>query len=309
MAIVKCANRSGSTVKGLVSYVMDDAKMKCMDVYGLDCADTTKESIIRQMIETKQMFGKVGGREVYHLIVSFHKDEVITPEKANQLAMQLYLSIPEFREREAVLVTQRHSDYGNIHTHIVVNSVSFETGRKLHTSRNWLQNIKDTNDNIIIDNGLTVVEKGHDFYGNEIERNEPWNMEKYLMKNDLAPLSWKNQIATCIQETISNSISKEQFIDRLAEKEITVCWLNNRKHITFLDNDGHKIRDSRLEKDYGLKVDKESLLEIFEINLNKEISQEDDSVELSEIQEDISAFENDYDELLRSDDIYTSSDY
>lgn len=147
MAIVKCANRSGSTVKGLVSYVMDDAKMKCMDVYGLDCADTTKESIIRQMIETKQMFGKVGGREVYHLIVSFHKDEVITPEKANRLAMQLYLSIPEFREREAVLVTQRHSDYGNIHTHIVVNSVSFETGRKLHTSRNWLQNIKDTNDN------------------------------------------------------------------------------------------------------------------------------------------------------------------
>lgn len=77
----------------------------------------------------------------------------------------------------------------------------------------------------------------------------------------------------------------------------------------FLDNDGHKIRDSRLEKDYGLKVDKESLLEIFEINFNKEISQEDDSVELSEIQEDISAFENDYDELLRSDDIYTSSDY
>ena len=87
MAIVKCANRSGSTVKGLVSYVMDDAKMKCMDVYGLDCADTSKESIIRQMNETKQTFGKVGGREVYHLIISFHKNEVITPEKANQLAI------------------------------------------------------------------------------------------------------------------------------------------------------------------------------------------------------------------------------
>ena len=299
MAIVKCANRSGSTVRGLVNYVMDDDKIECVDVYGMDKEIISKDFVISQMNETKSLFGKMGGREVYHLIISFHKDELITPEDANRLALELYESIPEFHDREALLVTQRHSDDSNIHTHIVINTVSFEDGSKLHTSRSWLQNIKDTNDDILRKNYLSVVEKGFDFYGNQIDRNEPWNMERYIVKNELSEISWKDKIVKSIAEVTPNSTSKEQFIGQLANDNIIVRWTDNRKHITFIDAEGHKIRDTRIEKDYGLSVTKENLINRFEENLNIELSKEDDGIDSVDIS--FREWDDDYHDLVEWD--------
>lgn len=285
LAIVKCANRSGATVRGLINYVMDKDKVECIDVYGLDRENMAKESIIKQMNETKSIFDKQNGREVYHIIISFHKDEQITPSKANTLAMELYQCIPEFKDREAVFATQKHSKDGNIHTHIVINTVSFEDGSKLHTSRSWLQNLKDTNDDILRDNKLSVVEKGYDFHGDTIDRHEPWSMDAYMLKNEPSTLSWKDEIVKAVMETSTKAISKDDFISQLQKQDISCQWTDNRKHIVFSDFEGHKIRDTRIEKDYGFDAHKENLLEKFDENYADQIEIDDDFTDDSEITE------------------------
>ncbi len=268
MAIVKVANRSGTKVGKLIDYVMDTDKLKCVSVSGLITTDMSPEVIKEQMMETKRCFDKLGGRECYHIIISYHYDEQITPEEANEYAQEWFSQIPEFQDHEALFATQIHPNgNGCIHTHIVVNSVDFMDGSKLHTDKEWLQDIKDISDDVCREHDLEVCEKGKDFYGNDIDRNEPWDMTGYLMKHDLAGMSFKDEIANDVEQAAKYAFDKDEFISTLRDDYgIEVVWTDTRKYITFIDEDGHRIRDNKLEKDYGLQCDKDSLLQDFERN-------------------------------------------
>ena len=66
-------------------------------------------------------------------------------------------------------------------------------------------------------------------------------------------------------EVIPNSTSKEDFISGMAEKGWSVKWEDKRKHIVFENENGDKVRDSKIEKTFaGLKVNKEDLTIEFE---------------------------------------------
>ncbi|QSX07121.1 hypothetical protein JYG23_07195 [Sedimentibacter sp. zth1] len=49
-----------------------------------------------------------------------------------------------------------------------------------------------------------------------------------------------------------------------------VNWQDNRKYITFTDKDGHKVRNSNLEKTFRTEYGKENLLHEFERNREKQ---------------------------------------
>ncbi len=268
MAIVKAANHPGTKLGALINYVLDNDKVQCVSVSGLLTTDMSPEAIIAEMRETKQLFDKEGGREVYHIIISYHPDEKITPEEANQLAQELFERIPEFQDHEAVFATQIHPDgNGCIHTHIIVNTVNFMNGSKLHTDRQWLQDLKDVSDDICRENDLAVCEKGKDFYGNDIDRNEPWDMATYQKKHELDDLPFDIEMAKEIEKAAACALDQEDFISILEDDYgISVTWEDSRKYITFEDEDGHKIRNNRLERDFGLECDKDTLLADFKRN-------------------------------------------
>src|SRR5699024_8839801 len=65
------------------------------------------------------------GIQAHHVIQSFKPDEV-TPEKANQVGLELAEKLAPGHE----VAVYTHDDTDHIHNHIVINSVNFETGKK-----------------------------------------------------------------------------------------------------------------------------------------------------------------------------------
>src|SRR5699024_12661819 len=78
-----------------------------------------------QMKQTRELFTKNDGIQAHHFIQSFKPDEV-TPEKANQVGLELAKKLAPNHE----VAVYTHDDTNHVHNHIVINSVNFETGKK-----------------------------------------------------------------------------------------------------------------------------------------------------------------------------------
>ena len=73
-----------------------------------------------------------------HNIISWHKDEQITPEQALEFGKEFAENwFSGFQTLVAV-----HKDKDHIHCHLVTNSVSYEDGRKLHNTKKDLERMK-----------------------------------------------------------------------------------------------------------------------------------------------------------------------
>ena len=60
-------------------------------------------------------------------------------------------------------------------------------------------------------------------------------------------------------KALENCISKEKFIEKMKQFGWSVNWTEKRKHITFQNQDGKKVRDSNLSKTFHLDISKEGL--------------------------------------------------
>ena len=105
------------------------------------------------------------------------RDEKITP--AQVLEMCQLLAERFFPGHQYVISV--HQDKEHLHGHIVVNSVSYIDGQKLHQTRHNLDCQKKFTNDLCLERGLTVAEKGHHFDGSLIEQVEitAWSKDKY----------------------------------------------------------------------------------------------------------------------------------
>lgn len=79
----------------------------------------------------------------YHVIQSFSPEEVLTAETAHEIALKL---AQEFAGFEVLVCT--HTDRDHLHSHLIVNSVSAETGRKYHSDKDNIQQIRQASDQL-----------------------------------------------------------------------------------------------------------------------------------------------------------------
>lgn len=142
MAVIKAVS-SRAGIKTILNYVMKEEKT---EQKLLSCLNCTPDMVQEQMEFTKRLWGKNGGRTYKHFIQSFAKDENISPEQAHQIAYQLAEALPEWADFEVLIAT--HTDTEYLHTHFIVNSVSYVDGHKLQQSRDELQNMKDQSDHL-----------------------------------------------------------------------------------------------------------------------------------------------------------------
>ncbi|MGN2371992.1 relaxase/mobilization nuclease domain-containing protein, partial [Clostridium cagae] len=140
MAIIKVTNSKASIGK-VINYVTKEEKTEDKLVSGINC---TPETVLDEMKVTKEQFRKTDGRQYAHYIHSFKPGEQITHEKAHKLALEL--SEKQFKGYEVLVAT--HKDKDHIHSHIIVNSVSYEYGRKLHSSKKDLAEVKELSNKI-----------------------------------------------------------------------------------------------------------------------------------------------------------------
>ena len=223
--------------------------------------------VYRTFLEEKKMWDKDSGRMYAHNIISWHKDEQITPEQALEFGKEFAENwFSGFQTLVAV-----HKDKDHIHCHLVTNSVSYEDGRKLHNTRKDLERMKQLTNQMCRERGLSVAEKGKHFDGSQIEKGEviAWSKDKYNLFRQQVKDSFVADCAMAVLKALENCISKEKFIEKMKQFGWNVNWSEKRKHITFQNQDGKKVRDSNLSKTFHLDISKEGLENEFDRNRQK----------------------------------------
>lgn len=270
MAVIKAVS-SKAGIGTTLDYVTKEEKTEQKLVSGLNCQpDTAKE----EMQATKELWGKTKGRTYKHFVQSFASDEKIDPEQAHRIACRLAEERPEWKGFEVLIAT--HKDKDHIHTHFVVNSVSFEDGHKLQQSKADLQNMKDASDRLCLEYGLHITEKGKTFSGQEREETVAFKKDTYqlLKKAEQGEVkSYVQGIALAALECREMATSRQDFCQLMKERGFEVDWQDNHKYITFIDlsrqEQGEKqckIRNNKLEKYYNIAFGKESMEYEFERN-------------------------------------------
>ena len=240
MAIVHFVNykrgtQSRAAMRGVMLYVMQEKKTAWEVgplVSGINCQP---QSVYDDFINTKLLYHKDGGVMFYHMVQSFPKGAAVDPRQAHEAARRL----AEYFDGCEVLVCT-HVDREHIHSHCVINSVNFETGKKLHMAKEQLQELMRCNDAICLEMGLPVF---------EATTQPTRGMGGAEYHTALKGQSWKLRLMNTIDECMKYAADKDTFVSLMASEGYAVRWESTRKYITYTTPDGLKCRDSKLHEE------------------------------------------------------------
>lgn len=225
----------------VLDYVMREAKTFYDGrklVTGINCP---AETAYTNMMLTKILHKKTTGRMYYHLCQSFSPDEDITPETAHKIGVKLAEKL--FPGYEVVVGT--HVDRAHIHSHLVFNSVSCETGKMYHSNKYDIQRWRDTSDDICMKYGLSVLKNTTKHQIQRIGTREYRAATKAQ--------SWKINLMVQIEHAMKKAKTKKEFRQIMQEKGYQITWTDSRKNITYTTPEGKKCRDDRLHETKFLK--------------------------------------------------------
>lgn len=239
---IKETKQSIGAMKGLISYCCQDKKT--VDdisgqklVSGINCSGS---NAFTEFMTTKKVYGKTAGINFYQYVQSFSPQKEITPQKAHEIALDFASKAWQGHE---ILVTT-HCDSSHIHSHFVINSVSFENGLKLRQDPNTLKRLRKLSDEICEQQHLSVL-KPYENGGTNISTREYRAAKKGQ--------SWKFQLMFAINQAMNRSGCKSEFIREMNRQGYKVIWTDNRKYITFICPNNMKCRDIKLHNNKYLK--------------------------------------------------------
>lgn len=136
------------------------------------------------MKATKQMFGKTGGRQGYHFVISLKPGEG-TPEIMYDIAMQ-FAEEALAGEYEAVVAV--HTDREHLHAHIIINSVNMVTGYKFQCrDGDWKYKFQPITNKLCEEYGLHITPAEYS--------KEPKNMARPQWEREQVFSEWIKQDA------------------------------------------------------------------------------------------------------------------
>ena len=240
MAIVHFVNykrgtQSRAAMRGVMLYVMQEKKSAWEGaplVSGINCQP---QSVYDDFLNTKLLYHKDGGVMFYHMVQSFPKGAAVDPRQAHEAARRL---AGYFEGCEVLVCT--HVDREHIHSHCVINSVNFETGKKLHMAKKQLQELMRRNDVICQEMGLPVFEAA-------AQKSRGMSGAEYHTARK--GQSWKLRLANTIDECMRYAADKDAFVSLMESEGYAVRWENSRKYITYTTPDGMKCRDNKLHEE------------------------------------------------------------
>ncbi len=234
---IKNATQSGGAMRGVLNYIKRKDKTLWEGrrlVTGWNCV---AQSAYDEMMTIKRRYDKSGGRMFYQFVQSFHPEEDVTPEEVHAIGLELAQRL--FPDFEVVVAT--HVDADHLHSHLIVNSVSYATGRKLHQNAADLQRQRQVSDEICAAHGLTVLPPQRPKRGESLSAREYRAAAKGR--------SWKFRLMSAIEECMRRAGSREAFIREMERQGYQVRWEDTRKYITYTTPKGKKCRDDRLHED------------------------------------------------------------
>ncbi|HDP6314774.1 TPA: relaxase/mobilization nuclease domain-containing protein [Staphylococcus aureus] len=219
------------------SRAINYAEKRAEEKSGLNCDIDYAKSSFKA---TRELYGKTGGNEGHVIIQSFKPGEV-TPEQCNQLGLAL---AEKFAPNHQVAV-YTHNDTDHIHNHIVINAINLETGKKFNNNKQALRDLRDFNDDVCREHGLSVPEK-------DTARLRYTQTEKAIADpntKSTAQYSWKDEIREAIDQ--STATNMDEFKDHLSQYGIEIARVTP-KSITYRHlAEDKKVRGRRLGEDYN----------------------------------------------------------
>ena len=211
-------------------------------VSGIGCQP---ETAFDEFLSTKLLHRKDGGVMFYHMVQSFPKCADIDPCAAHEAARRL---AGYFEGCEVLVCT--HVDREHIHSHCIINSVNFETGKKVHMADEQIQELRVRNDQICEELGLPKFQKDEQRHSRGMS-----NAEYYTaVKGE----SWKFELMCVIDECMRCAGSRKEFLILLRSEGYDATWTDGRKNITYVTPDGRKCRDNKLHIEKYLKENMEA---------------------------------------------------
>jgi hypothetical protein len=189
----------------------------------------------------KNSFKKADQTMFYHYDQAFKDSEIISPKTAHEIAVKFAEdNYPDF---EVVIAT--HVDNEHLHSHFIINSVSFKTGKKLHQGPKTLLKLRAYSDQICQQYGLTTLEPYNGGKSQSLASRE--------YRSAVKGQSWKFLLMNTIDTAMKTSGTKANFIKSMERQGYAVRWENRRKYITYTCPNTMSCRDIKLHDNRYLK--------------------------------------------------------
>ena len=245
MAIISFTNYKRGQTTGcmgaVMRYTMQDKKTEFDGqrlVTGINCQP---ESVYADFMTTKRLYHKTDGVLFYHMVQSFPKGEAVDPVTAHAAALRL----AEYYEGYEVLVCT-HTDREHIHSHLLINSVNFDTGRKLHVAKEQLQELRQRNDQVCMEFSLPVFQPRE-----QKQKTKTMTVGEY--HTAARGQSKKLQLMNVINDCMRHASNRDEFIALMESEGYKVRWEESRRNITYTTPSGWQCRDRLLFGDKYLK--------------------------------------------------------
>lgn len=253
MAIVKVfAVRK--QLKKTVNYITDsektDSDLARKIDYALNLEKTSSEQFLyesvinlpdvssayERMQATKERFGKTSGVLGYHIIQSFKPGE-ITADQCHELGRKL---AGEMFGVGYEIVIGTHLNRKHLHNHIVVNSVSFASGKKLRFNKQSYRELQEISDKLCRKYGLSVIEN----------KQHGKSYKEWLNEKEGTP-TVRGRIRKDIDLAIKESFNYGIFIANLEKRGYLIKDSPSRTHTALKPPFGARfIRLNSLGEDY-----------------------------------------------------------
>ena len=259
MAIVHFVNykrgtQSRAAMRGVMLYVMQEKKTAWDGVPLVSGVNCQLQSVYDDFLNTKLLYHKDGGVMFYHMVQSFPKGAAVDPRQAHEAARRL----AEYFDGCEVLVCT-HVDREHIHSHFLINSVNFDTGRKLHIAKEQLQELRQRNDMVCKEFSLPVFQPRE-----QKQKTKTMTIGEY--HTAARGQSKKLQLMNIINDCMRHAFTREEFIALMESEGYKVRWEKSRKNITYTTPSGWQCRDRLLFGDKYLKENME-----YEFRIREEI--------------------------------------
>ena len=241
----KKGTQTRSCMKSVMRYVSQMSKTFWDGqqlVSGIGCQP---ETAFDEFLSTKLLHHKDGGVLFYHMVQSFPKGADVDPRTAHEAAHRL---AGYFDGCEVLVCT--HVDREHIHSHCIINSVNFETGKKVHMADKQIQELRVRNDQICEELGLPKFQRD--------EQRQSRGMSNAEYYTAVKGESWKFELMRVIDECMRYAGNREEFLALLRAEGYNATWTDSRKNITYITPSGLKCRDNKLHIEKYLKENMEA---------------------------------------------------
>lgn len=228
-------------MRAVINYVEKEEKVLKDGIKMIAGKDCVPEIAYNEFMSTKNMYKKVNGTFFYHFVQSFDPKENIEPLEVQAIGLEL---AEYFKGYEVLVAT--HFDKEHKHNHLLVNSVSFEDGKKFQGGPDTIEKLRELSDKICSEHGFSILAPHEQ---NKAVKGIGTRESRIAMKGE----SWKFLLMNIIDDALEITHNKEEFIKYMENHGYQVNWTDSRKYITYTIPDGRKVRDIKLHNEKYLK--------------------------------------------------------